>query len=266
MQQTKQFVLFLVDGMRPDGLVQAETPVMDRLIAAGAHTLTAQTVMPSMTLPCHTSLFLGVRPSRHGITTNIWTPQVRPIPGLFDVLQDMWLTTAFFYNWEELRDLGRPGSLNASFMVKDTTGDGTADTAVAQLAAHWLANNPFNFAFVYLGGTDIAGHAWGWMSQPYLQAVTHADHCIGTVLDALPPDCTILVTSDHGGHEQMHGTDSPEDMTTPLLLAGPEIPAGAAFTRPVQITDIAPTITRFFGATAPKEWIGYPLQAELAAQ
>ncbi len=258
MKQTKQFVLFLVDGLRPDGLVQADTPVLDRLLAAGAHTLTAETVMPSMTLPCHTSLFLGVRPSRHGITTNIWTPQVRPVPGLFDVLQDARLNTVFFYNWEELRDLGRPGSLNASFMVKDITGDGSSDTTVAQLAATWLQNNPFNFAFVYLGGTDTAGHAWGWMSDGYLQAISHADRCIGVVLAALPPGCTVMVTSDHGGHDQLHGTDSPEDMTTPLIMAGPGIPA-ATLTQPVQITDIAPTIAHFFGVPAPKEWIGQPI-------
>ena len=256
MSQSKQLVLFLVDGMRPDGLTQADTPVMDRLLAAGAHTLTAQTVMPSMTLPCHTSLFLGVRPSRHGITTNIWTPQVRPVPGLFDVLQDAGLTTAFFYNWEELRDLGRPGALNASFMVKDTTGDGGADTAVAQLAARWLANNPFNFAFVYLGGTDIAGHAWGWMSQPYLQAIAHADRCIGMVLNALPPNCTVLVTSDHGGHERTHGTDAPEDMTIPWMIAGPGIRRGHAIQVPVSLLDTAPTLARVLNVPVHPHWEG----------
>jgi phosphopentomutase len=175
------------------------------------------------------------------------------------VLQDARLTTAFFYNWEELRDLGRPGSLNASFMVKDTTGDGSADTAVAHLAASWLPGNPVNFTFVYLGGTDIAGHAWGWMSDSYLQAIGHADRCIGTVLDVLPADCTILVTSDHGGHEQMHGTNCPEDMTTPLIFSGPGIPAGKLLPDAIQITDIAPTIAHFFGVRAPKEWIGQPI-------
>jgi hypothetical protein len=174
------------------------------------------------------------------------------------------LTTAFFYNWEELRDLGRPGALNASFMVKDSTGDGTADTAVAQLAARWLAHNPFNFTFVYLGGTDIAGHAWGWMSEPYLQAIAHADRCIGTVVDALPPDCTILVTSDHGGHEQMHGTDCPEDMTTPLLLAGPGSSGGrhASPNRCKSPTSPPPSPT-FLASPPPKSGLASPSRPHL---
>ena len=57
---SRRLVLFLVDGMRPDGMVQAQTPVIDRLRSEGAHTLTARTVMPSMTLPCHMSRFFGV--------------------------------------------------------------------------------------------------------------------------------------------------------------------------------------------------------------
>ncbi len=259
MTERPRVILFLVDGMRPDGLLAAETPTLDRLRAAGAHTLTARTVMPSMTLPCHASLMLGVPPERHGITTNVWTPQVRPVPGLFDVLAAAGLTTAFFYNWEELRDLARPGALHAAFMVKDVTGDGTPDSEVARLAAGWLRDHPVDFAFVYLGATDIAGHAWGWMSEPYLAAISHADRCIGDVLAALPDDLTVIVTSDHGGHDQTHGTDCPEDMTTPVILSGPGIPAGVSIERPVQITDLAPTIARLLGVPAPAEWIGSPL-------
>jgi predicted AlkP superfamily pyrophosphatase or phosphodiesterase len=259
VNQSEQVVLFLVDGMRPDGMLQAETPAMDALRAGGAHTLSARTVMPSMTLPCHASLFLGVPPARHGITTNTWMPQVRPVPGLFDVLHETGLVTAAFYNWEELRDLSRPGALNISVMIKDVSGDGAADTAVADMAAAWLGSHPFNFAFVYLGGTDIAGHAFGWMSEPYLAAISHADRCIAAVLQALPADCTVIVTSDHGGHEQTHGTAADEDMTTPLIIRGPAVPAGTMIAQAVQITDIAPTVTALFGVPAPDEWIGQPV-------
>jgi predicted AlkP superfamily pyrophosphatase or phosphodiesterase len=50
----KHIILFVIDGMRPDGLQQAETPNIDWLIAAGACTWQAQTVTPSISLPCHT--------------------------------------------------------------------------------------------------------------------------------------------------------------------------------------------------------------------
>lgn len=261
MTERTPVVLFLVDGMRPDGLTQAATPTLDALRQTGSYTLAAQTVMPSMTLPCHTSLFFGVAPTRHGITTNVWTPQVRPIPGLFDVLAQADRVTASFYNWEELRDLAQPGSLNMSVMIKSVTYDTAADGEVAQVAAHWLGNHAFDFAFVYLGGTDLVGHIYGWMSDPYLQAIADADRHIQTVLDALPEGCTVLVTSDHGGHDQLHGTDCAEDMTIPLLLRGPAVPSGQTIEQPVTILDIAPTIAALLGVKAPAEWVGSPVIA-----
>lgn len=258
MTKAKNVVLFLIDGMRPDGLQQANTPKMDRLIASGAHTFTGRTVMPSATLPCHTSLFLGVTPERHGITTNTWVPQVRPVPGLFEVIHQAGGKSVSFYNWEELRDLSRPGSLSASFFLNNCyEGDGVGDVLLAELAASWLSRNEVTFAFIYFGYTDTAGHDYGWMSKPYLQAIANADRCIGQVLEVLPKDCVVIVTSDHGGHRQTHGTDCDEDMTTPLIISGPSfIPPDHTIERQVNITDIAPTITNLLGLASPTEWVG----------
>src|SRR5688500_16008868 len=92
-------VLCSIDGMRPDALLAANTPTMDRLARQGAFTGTARTVMPSSTLPCHTSMLRGVDTARHGITSNTFQPLVRPVPSLIDVAYDQGRTTGFFYNW-----------------------------------------------------------------------------------------------------------------------------------------------------------------------
>jgi len=70
-------VLFVIDGLRPDGLQQADAPHIDTFVSSGACTYAARAVMPSSTLPCHVSMCRGVPPERHGITTNTWVP-----PGL----------------------------------------------------------------------------------------------------------------------------------------------------------------------------------------
>jgi predicted AlkP superfamily pyrophosphatase or phosphodiesterase len=251
----KKVVLFLVDGMRPDGLVQARTPVLDKLMEEGAYTLTAQTVMPSVTLPCHMSLFHSVLPERHGVTTNTYTPQVRPVPGLFEVIHLAELKAAAFYSWDELRDISRPGSLHTVFHLKDSQDpDGPGDTALMNLAREWLRVNEFDFAYVYLGFTDNVGHKYGWMSEKYLQAISQADECIGRVLGILPKDTTILVTSDHGGHDQTHGTPSAEDMTIPLIVQREGLIG--QLKDGISILDIAPTIVKLLGLKAPKEWVG----------
>ncbi len=257
MDRSQSVVLFLVDGMRPDGLQAAETPTIDGLVLAGASTFNARTVMPSATLPCHMSLFHSVPPERHGITSNTYTPQVRPVPGLMDVVQQSGGIAVAFYNWEELRDVARPGALQASFFVRiDEPAKGRSDDEVATLAARWLADNPFHLAFVYLGCTDVAGHAYGWMSAEYLQAIAHADRCIGRVMASFPGDPTVIVASDHGGHEYTHGTDMEADMTIPLVIKGPGWRAGVTIDRPVSIIDIAPTILSHFDIEAPGAWRG----------
>lgn len=259
----KTAALFLVDGMRPDGLQQARTPVMDRLIASGAHTLAARTVMPSVSLPAIMSLFLGVSPERHGITTNVYAPPARPVPGLLDVIHQAGGRTASFYNWEELRDLGRPGALNASFfLANDHVPDGQGDTELADLAVAWLSRNSVNFVFVYLGHTDAAGHNHGgWMSETYLHAIANADGCIGRIVETLPAESLIVVTADHGGHARTHGTDSSEDMTIPIIMRGPGVSSASVIQNHALITDIAPTVANWLGLQAPVEWEGTVLLA-----
>jgi predicted AlkP superfamily pyrophosphatase or phosphodiesterase len=262
MTGTKKVVLFLIDGLRPDGLKQADTPIIDGLMASGAHTLAGRTVMPSVTLPCHASLFMSVAPERHGITSNTWAPQGRPVPGLIDVIHKAGGKTASFYNWEELRDMSRPGSLDVSFFLNNCH-ERTGDLKLADLAANWLGRNEADFTFVYLGYTDTAGHDYGWMSGPYLQAIADADRCVGRVLEVLDEDCIAMITSDHGGHGRSHGTDCDEDMVIPFIVSGdPGIPAGHVIERQVNITDVAPTITSLLGLDPPTEWRGAALRFE----
>jgi len=248
-----QAVIFLVDGMRPDGLKEAETPNMDKLMETGAYTLSGRTVMPSSTMPAIVSLFMGVEPEQHK-ALDVWVPLPRPAPTLIDVYKKADRRTASFYNWEPLRNIALPGSLDISFFTSDLTPLG--DQELTEMAIMWLRKCKVDFAFVYLGHTDIAGHDHGWMSEPYLKAISDADMCIGQVLDVLDDERLVVVTSDHGGHGKGHGTDCEEDMTIPVIFNGPGIPVGKEIGRTVEITDVAPTIASLVGLEAPKEWKG----------
>ena len=251
-------LFFSIDGMRPDGLLQADTPFFKQMIASGSSTLSAQTVMPSVTLPCHTSMHRGVDVPRHGITTNTFQPLARPVPSLFDVAKLANLTTGIFFNWGELRDLMAPDSPTVSYLYNDSTTPDT-DRIVARAAVEQVKTKPLDIVFVYLGHTDNAGHDHGWMSQPYIDAISNADKCAALVYEAylaqsLHP--TVLILSDHGGHERSHGTDLPEDMTIPWILNGVGIKEGFQITETVRIYDTCPTLAALAGLTAAKQWDG----------
>jgi predicted AlkP superfamily pyrophosphatase or phosphodiesterase len=242
---TKPRVLLCsLDGVRPDALQLTDTPCIDRLAAAGAVTWSARTVMPSSTLPCHTSMLRGVDTPRHGITTNTFHPLVRPVPSLIETAFDHGKLTGFVYNWEELRDLSDPGKLHVSLMDKDCYS-ASGDVRVAEMACLALERYDLDLLFVYFGWPDECAHRAGWMSQPYLDAIANADSCLARVLGKIEElgrleNTTILVTSDHGGHERTHGTDCDEDMTVPWILSGAGVRPGHQIAGPVRIYDTCP--------------------------
>ena len=222
-------ILIVIDGMRPDALEPARTPNLCGLMEAGAYTLAARTVNPSITLPCHASLFLSLPPESHGIDTNVWTAASAAAAGSCGGPAAGRPANGLLFNWEELRDLAPPGALHASLYLNNCSQpDG--DLELADLAAGWLRRNDVDFAFLYLGYTDNAGHDFGWMSEAYLSALSRADTAAGRVLAVLPPDVVIVVCSDHGGSGTSHGTECAENVTIPVIIAGhPGLPAGSRF-------------------------------------
>jgi len=250
-------VLVLIDGLRPDGLAVARCPNLAALRAKGATTLRASSVMPSITLPSIMSIFHSVPPTRHGIPTNEWMPMPRPLPGLADVARTAGLRCAFFYNWEPLRNLSQPGSLAFSCFCNNYKTDPDGDQLIADEAVRYFSSDRPDFVFVYFGTLDVAGHNHRFMSDGYLAQLERVDGALGTLLGALPADATVLVTSDHGGHDRDHGTDKPEDMIVPWIIAGPGIRRGYEIKTPVSLLDTAPTLARVLGITPNPEWEGW---------
>ena len=250
-------LLILVDGMRPDAVTLIHEA--QQILRKSLYTLNAKTVFPSVTLPCHMSLFHSVDPARHGTTTNTYAPQVRPINGLCEVIKQNKMYSAFFYGWEQLRDLSRPGSLDFSYYCSGRQiGRPAMNNKVTEMAITHLNNNYTDFAFLYLGYTDWAGHEDGWMSKLYMEAMDNSWKNIVKILDSLPEDYAVIITADHGGHDRTHGSDLPEDMTTPLLLLGNGIDTSRKLSD-VSILDVAPTITKLLGIEPDEDWEGKSL-------
>lgn len=250
----EKVVLVLVDGLRPDGLVRCGNPFVQKLIAESSYSLDAATVFPSVTLPCHMSLFHSADPDRHGILSNTYVPQVRPIVGLFDQLDTFGKVCGFFYNWEELRDLARPGHLHTSLYMNLHQSEHT-DDRLTDACINFVKDVQPDFTFLYLGQTDEMGHSKGWMSDDYLATVNNAVSCIERVYNSLPEGYTMIVTADHGGHERSHGSTLPEDMVIPILFCGPKFEKNSKL-EGVSIKDIAVTVAKLLEVPCVREWEG----------
>lgn len=256
-------ILVVFDGCRPDALEQAHTPTVDALWKAGAYTWSAQTVVPSWTLPTHMSMFRGVSPQTHGVQANTYQHSAAAFPSIMDVARHAQLQTAMFYSWEELRDLSAHGSLTMSY-YRDCYTTPNADWMIAEQAAGHLAAEQPDLSLVYFCESDLTGHEHGWMSAAYIAAIEHMDHALNHVVTTLQraglyDRFTWLVLADHGGHDHSHGSDHVEDITIPWILSGQGVKHDHAIQTPVRIVDTAATIAHLLGLALPNNWEGHPV-------
>ncbi|MBQ9949507.1 MAG: alkaline phosphatase family protein [Clostridia bacterium] len=253
-------LLILSDGMRPDAI--AEHKLTQYMQKNATYCMEARTVMPSVTLPCHMSLFHSVDPNRHGITSNTYVPQMRPVSGLFEQLAAKGKNCAMFYNWEELRDVARPGKQCMNICISGKRyGYEKSSQALFEAAKKQMQGKDVDFAFLYFGWPDDEGHKFGWMSNEYLHAANACCDMVLNLTEELDDDCVIIYTADHGGHDRMHGTDMHEDMTIPMFFLGKPFEKGKNM-QGLSIKDIAPTVANLFEAEIPEEWDGSDIRCK----
>ena len=248
-------ILISIDGMRADAVKACGNPFVETMMQIGSYTTSASSMVPSVTLPCHMSIFHSVPPMRHGILTNTYTPPVRPIPGLFEQIHFAGKTAAMFYGWEPLRDVARPASLLTAEYLWAYAKE-HSDGILTDRALRAIDELEPDFVFLYMVETDEkGGHDNGWMSEPYLQYVSAGIDNVKKVYEAVGDRYTIIVTADHGGHDRAHGTELPEDMTIPMFFLGSMFEAGKELNN-LSLLDLAPTVAEILQVPAAREWEG----------
>lgn len=254
----KKVILISVDGMRPDGFLQCGNAYTNTLMTQSSHTLSATTVVPSVTLPCHLSLFYSIPPARHGTITNTFMPPVHPINGLFEQLKNAGKKCAMFYSWEPIRQVAGFNNLKYCAYINAYEEDCT-DAINTDRALECIHKYQPDFVFLYMVETDEkGGHDNGWMTKEYLHRISLAIDNIKRVCEECGEDYTIIITADHGGHDRTHGTQSKEDMTIPVFFLGKDFTAGRKLEN-VSILDIAPTIADIIGIYPAANWEGKSL-------
>lgn len=221
---TTQVVAISVDGLNPAAireLGRERTPALHRLLRRGAGTLNARTqVEQTVTLPNHTSMVTGRRIDAdldgHGVTWNEDLPGTtvhqaagEVVGSVFTAVHNAGGRTALFSTKAKfsLFDRSWPESVDRS-VIKEGR-----DAAVVRAARRDLVARHRSFRFLHLGLADVTGHAHGWMSDRYLDAVARLDRLVGSVLRTIGENeslesAVVVLTADHGG---VPGTKSHTD-------------------------------------------------------
>jgi hypothetical protein len=258
------FVIHIsVDGLRPDAVTQlgpSQLPNFYRLRSGGSITDNARTDYDyTITLPNHTDMVTG-RPVV-GAAGHNWTVNTDPalgqtihsnkgsyVPSVWDVVHDAGLRTALYatktkfslyndsYDADTAALQGGAPDVTGVDNGRDKIDTYLYDASSAVITDSFVATevaNPFSFAMLHFHDPDTAGHANGWMTTPYLNAVKAVDVQLGKVLDLVEGNPTlsgstvITLTADHGGNGTDHSVNSDRlDYTIPFYAWGAGVDVG----------------------------------------
>lgn len=263
---TTNVVLVSIDGLRPDAIARFAAPTLQRLIREGSYSLSARTIIPSSTLPSHTSMLSGEPPEQHGVFwNNVLSAKtdVVEFSTVFSVARAHGYRTAAFFSKAKFGALQRPGTLDYSQAPGGWFGRWSSERTMGDVRGYLSKERP-NLLFVHLSDPDRAGHSSGWMSGAYGRAVHDADAALGALVVAADAaygqgNYSLLVTADHGGHAYGHGTSDPQDVTIPWIAWGRGVSAGMLKDVTIETYDTAPTILWLLGVREPQEWDGSPI-------
>lgn len=291
-RRVRSVLLITFDALRADALGYAGekrpvSPHIDGLAARSVVFEQAWSQAP-MTRRAFPALLAGRYPS------NIdWVPppakQLYTVSGpdnlyLAEVLKGAGLDTAavvaFGYARDSRFDQGIEKLItrSASTYKAETNANVIADDAIA-LLEKWSAGGAatggpgfflwLHFYECHFPYEQHPGYRFGKGDHGrYLSEVRYVDEQVGRVLAALEArdlaaSTAVIVTSDHGEEfgehgGRMHGDLYPEDLRIPMVVHVPGLPARRVAS-PVQLIDIAPTITDLVGIATPGSFDGESL-------
>lgn len=259
----RHVIVISIDGLRADAIEAAGARNLQRMMREGAYSLQARTIMPSRTLPSHTSMLTGVQPAVHGITWNDEQVDAQGrvrVATIFDMADSAHLHTAAFFAKAKFRHLIHSDAPDEVEAPRGT--EVVLAPRITQDVVQYLQFRRPELLFIHLPDPDIAGHSAGWMSLPYRWAVRRADAAVEQIrraaVKAYGTDFVMIITADHGGHGRDHGTDRPEDVTIPWIAWGAGVRSGA-IQAPIRTFDTAATALWVIGVPVPTRWEGRPV-------
>jgi predicted AlkP superfamily pyrophosphatase or phosphodiesterase len=259
------------DQGNPALIQKADMPVFHEMVRDGAYTWEAYTIVPSITLPAHTSMLTGVGPQKHQVLWNDYEPDkgLVKVPTIFSIAKEHGLVTAMFVGKEKFKHLNVPGSVDL-FVWPQPEDDAMA---VAQAFVQALPQLKPNLCFIHFRDPDSAGHKFGVESPEKVQALEDCDHALKMIRDAIAAngllaDSVVILTADHGSHNitnaagkivGTHGNAESSDVEIPWVAWGKRVKPGFHITAPVVQYDTAATALWLLGIPVPESFWGRPV-------
>jgi predicted AlkP superfamily pyrophosphatase or phosphodiesterase len=214
--QFDKIVIISIDALHPDAVTEVNCPNIFKYIKNGLYIPDGKSTIPPKTLIAHTSMITGLTPQQNGKTDNVWKKGDKKIekPTLFLTAKKSGYGTAFIYSKPKL------GFLADSYVDYEKY---SRDNAIEE-TVKFLNPNEKQLIFLHVSGLDFVGPESGWMSKEYMEEFNFIDEMLGYLFKKVENSkpYLLVITSDHAGHDKIHGTNHKEDFKRPVIIYSSE--------------------------------------------
>lgn len=261
----KHVILIGSDGFGAYAFEKAKLPNLRKLMAEGAYSLQARSVLPSSSAVNWASMIMGSGPELHGYTE--WGSQTPELPSRILGKGNIY-PTIFSLVDEQMPDAkkgasytwGGIGYLFEKNMV-DLDFNGETDDETIKKALDFISKDRPALTFIHLTHPDNEGHEIGHGTPEYYAAIEKVDAQVGQVVDFIEQqgmweDTLLIFSSDHGGIGKGHGGKTLAEVEIPWIIYGQGVPAKGKLNTSVVTYDTAATIAYALGLNTPDFWRG----------
>lgn len=233
----KHVVMIGLDGLAGNTVEAADMPTVKQMMAEGAWTLQARSILPSSSACNWASMYMGVGPEMHGYNT--WGSRTPDFPsielgknGIFPTILTVLrehnpeMNICAMYEWDVQGDL--IDNKAATFYKHIPMGESrSADITNAFIS--YLKEHKPEFSMCIYDSPDAEGHGHGWGSEVYMNRLPEIDAYIAKIVEAtkeagIYDNTLFMIVSDHGGIGKGHGsTTSRPSRIWRLILAARRI-------------------------------------------
>lgn len=265
---TRDAVLMLVDGLGAELIRQYahDAPTLaamtTRMISAGFPATTA-TSLTSLAVgaPCSTHGIVGysfrLSPDQDGPATSFnplrWTTGSASGPSALDrhpprevqtraSLMEELAADGVEVNYVMREDFRESGLTRAAFRAEGVyhPANSLGEVREQVMAAVGPPSTRRRFVYAYFGDLDIIGHIHGPGSPEWRASLREVDRFVADLATDLPPECSLLVTADHGmvSAETVVDLDAHDALTGGVDVVAGEARVRHVYARPGAETDV----------------------------
>lgn len=261
-------IILAFDGWGASSFYSADMPFLKSKLPESAWTIHKRSILPTSSACNWATMFKGAGPEAHGYITwdtkepefdITYSDEKGNFPSLFSLFRKNYpnIEMGYLYQWEGMEYIFdmEDFSYTKKFPISYEGSESLKEAAIS-----YLAKKKPGVAFFVWDFPDQTGHSKGWYSEDYMRELNHIDNIIKAIVEScikegIIDNTLIVITSDHGGHDNTHHQPVMSDLETPFFMFGKGINPGE-IEEPLMQYDIASIIADYLHLEHPVAWRG----------